>query len=165
MIYNIKFLTRLLKNEIFKNWPKTLIPEKDKLLNKEINSFLFDDLEIKGWLLGNDYECIVGSNDSESLMPFYYLSDHAKNYYLAGYLLECIRILENDPTDIANSFAFDHILDFLSNNDSLVFRNTISDDQRCLVKSIFELIFILEKNIPLEVEEVSKINAIIKDSW
>lgn len=161
MIEIIKFLTHIIECKIYANWSKLSIPEAESICTEDSNSLFIDVVEIRDWLAGKTFECIIGSNDAESLMPFYYFSDQSKVYYIAGYLLELTRILQSDLKNISSSFAFDHVLDHLCISKSFDTLNLMTEDQKLTTKSVFELILILNNKINLSDDDINKINYLL----
>jgi hypothetical protein len=149
-IKRVRYLCQSLETLIQTTWEKLPIPDDELICKPERSPHFLEPIEITEWLSGRNFSEISNSNNFESQMPFYYLTDSVASYYLGGYLLKSCQNLSEGFNELGNSFGFDHLLDFISSGRFYSVFTLMNRDCRIILLAFIEMILIVSEELEVD---------------
>lgn len=149
-IKRVHYLCQSLETLIQTTWEKLPIPDDGLICKPERSPLFLEPLEITEWISGRNFSEITNSNNFESQMPFYYLTDSFASYYLGGYLLKSCQNLSESFNELRDSFGFDHLLDFISSGRFHSVFTLLNRDCRIILLAFIEMILIVAEELEVD---------------
>lgn len=145
------YLSLLLERKISESWGRDAIPDSHELCISEKNGLIDDSELLSKWLSGKSVNELIFDEIAENFMPFFYLAEAPAAYYIGGYMIASLKLIQIDLSELRDSFAFDHVIDYIGSYSFLSVFEGYDNEKKMLILAFVEVALeVINKSVETE---------------